>query len=81
MSNRTPSLLEPESYGGENCERGLNFQESTLLAYLPGWLALDGFCQLTRESIGDTEAAIFVPSRLSDARPLTFEEIAQKSLV
>src|SRR5258708_805769 len=63
MSNRTPSLLEPESRGGETAERGFKFQENILLAYLPRWLMLEGFCKLTRESIGDTEIAIFVPGK------------------
>jgi len=61
--NRVPSSLEPESRGGETAEQGFAFQESVLLAYLPYWLSLDGFQGLIRESIGDTEVAIFTPGR------------------
>lgn len=60
---RTPSLLEPASRGGETAELGFTFQEGVLLAYLPYWLSHDGFSGLIRESVGDTEVAIFTPGR------------------
>src|SRR5690349_10327354 len=56
-----PSLLEPESRGGDTADSGLSFQEQVTLAYLPAWLAQDGFTAIIREAIGDTEAKFFVP--------------------
>lgn len=58
---RIASLLEPEARGGDIAEAGLSFQEKVTLAYLPSWLAQDGFTAMIREAIGDTEAKFFVP--------------------
>lgn len=58
-----PSLLEPESRGGDINEGGLSFQMAVLLAHLPGWLAMEGFDMLIREAVGDFEARFFVPGR------------------
>ena len=57
-----PSLLSPESRGGDINERGLDFQMAVLMAYLPRWLAMEGFTMLIREASGDFEAQFFSPS-------------------
>lgn len=57
----TPSLLEPQSTGGQIAQKGFVFQDGVLLSQLPKWLAHEGFSALTRESIGDTEVKFFVP--------------------
>lgn len=59
----TPSLLEPQSRGGDTAEGGFSFQDQVMLSRIPIWLAHDGFTATTRESIGDTEAKFFVPGR------------------
>jgi len=63
MSNKktTPSLLEPESRGGDTAEGGFAFQEGVLLSKIPLWIAQEGFTMLIREAIGDTEAKFYVP--------------------
>lgn len=59
----TPSLLEPQSSGGDRAEAGFSFQESILLVKVPGWLAQDGFTAVIREAIGDIEAQFFDPRK------------------
>ncbi|AFY57390.1 hypothetical protein Riv7116_4984 [Rivularia sp. PCC 7116] len=56
-----PSLLEPESKGGDIAEGGFFFQDNIMIAYIPRWLAQEGFTGMIRESIGDIEANFFVP--------------------
>ena len=58
----TPSLLEPESRGGDTAEGGFGFQDSVILSAIPGWLAHEGFASFIRESIGDIESRWFDPA-------------------
>ena len=57
----TPSLLEPQSKGGDIAESGFSFQDNILMARIPAWLAKEGFTNMIRESIGDIEANFFIP--------------------
>lgn len=57
----TPSLLEPQSRGGDIAEGGFSFQEQITLARIPVWLAQESFTSMLREGIGDVEAKFFVP--------------------
>lgn len=59
----TPSLLEPQSRGGDVAEEGFSFQDHVILAHIPVWLAQEGFTAMLREGIGDVEAKFFVPGR------------------
>ncbi len=59
----TPSLLEPESCGGDIAESGFSFQENIMLSRIPMWLAQEGFTAMIWEAMGDTEAKFFVPGR------------------
>lgn len=59
----TPSLLEPQSRGGEIAEGGFSFQDHVLLARIPEWLTQEGFTAMVKESTGDVEAKFFVPGR------------------
>ncbi len=59
----TPSLLEPQSRGGDIAEGGFSFQDHIILARIPLWLAQDGFTAMLREGIGDVEAKFFVPEQ------------------
>jgi hypothetical protein len=65
--NRTdspvPSLLEPESRGGDENERGISFQAGVVLSYVARWLAIEGFTSMLREGLGDAEAKFYVPGR------------------
>jgi hypothetical protein len=61
--NTTPSLLEPQSRGGDVAEAAFSFQEYVILSRIPLWLSQDGFTAMVREAIGDTEAKFFVPGR------------------
>lgn len=58
---RTPSLLEPESRGGENAGRGFDFQDHFLVSQIPFWLERDGFVSLLREAISDIEVKMYSP--------------------
>lgn len=58
-----PTLLGRESTGGEVASVGLQYQSNVALAYLPSWLAYDGFGAITVESLGDVEAKFFVPGQ------------------
>lgn len=58
---KTPSLLDPESRGGDIAVAGFAFQESVMLSYVPAWLAHEGFEEMTWEAMGDFEAKFFVP--------------------
>jgi len=60
---RVPSLLDKESTGGVVAEGGFAFQSNVLLAYIPRWLAQEGFSDMVREAYGDFEARIYVPGR------------------
>lgn len=60
-NQHTPSLLEPESRGGENAGRGFDFQDHFLVSQLPCWLEQEGFICLLREAIGDIEVRMFTP--------------------
>lgn len=57
----TPSLLEPESRGGDIAESGFSFQDHIILTHIPTWLAQEGFTAMVKEGIGDVEAKFFVP--------------------
>lgn len=59
----TPSLLEPQSRGGDIAEGGFSFQEQVTLARIPVWLSQESFTAMLREGIGDVEAKFFVPDR------------------
>lgn len=56
-----PSILEPESTGGDHARRGFHFQHEVALSYLPKWLSYEGFMGMGSELIGDIEARFFVP--------------------
>lgn len=58
-----PSLLEPQSAGGDVAESGFSFQASYVLICLCRWLSHDGFTTMVREAMGDIEASFFVPGR------------------
>lgn len=60
-ADKTPSLLDPESRGGDIAGAGFAFQESVMLSYVPTWLAHEGFEEMTWEAMGDFEAKFFVP--------------------
>lgn len=68
-TDKTPSLLDAESRGGDIAGGGFAFQESVMLSYAPAWLAYEGFEEMTWESMGDFEAKFFVPDQ-PDAREL-----------
>jgi hypothetical protein len=53
------SLLDPESRGGHINIAGMNYQADVALAYLPAWLAHDGFDSMVVEATGDMEARFF----------------------
>ena len=57
----TPSLLEPQSRGGDIAESGFSFQDHIILARIPTWLAQEGFTAMVKEGIGDVEAKFFLP--------------------
>lgn len=57
-----PSLFQSESRGGDIAESGFSFQEQFVLSRIPIWLAQDGFTEMIREAMADTEAKFFVPS-------------------
>lgn len=57
----TPSLLEPESRGGENAGQGFDFQDHYLVSQIPCWLERDGFMSLLHEAISDIEVKFFLP--------------------
>lgn len=59
--NQTPSLLEPESTGGDIASTGIDFQAYLLLCKIPFWLSYEGFTSCVWESIGDIEAKFFDP--------------------
>ncbi|MFE4525250.1 SAVED domain-containing protein [Cytobacillus firmus] len=56
-----PSLLEPESTGGDIAEGGFEFQRNLILNKIPYWLSFEGFTSLIWESIGDIEAKFYIP--------------------
>lgn len=58
---RRPSLLDPESWGGEVARKGFRFQDEVALSYLPRWLSHEGFTEMASELMGDVEARFFVP--------------------
>jgi hypothetical protein len=58
-----PSLLEPQSRGGDVGEGGINFQAEVVLSFIPKWLRMEGFTSMLREGMVDTEAMFFVPGR------------------
>ncbi|WP_225912720.1 SAVED domain-containing protein [Nostoc flagelliforme] len=63
-SNRlTPSLLEPQSRGGDIAEGGFSFQDHVILARIPEWLAQEGFTAMVKEATGDVETKFFVPAQ------------------
>lgn len=59
----TPSLLEPQSRGGDTAEGGFSFQDHVILAHIPKWLAQEGFSAMIKEAIGDIESKFFVPGQ------------------
>jgi hypothetical protein len=58
---RTPSLLEKASRGGDINEGGISFQTAVGMSYIPRWVAMEGFTSMLREGIFDVEAKFFVP--------------------
>ncbi len=62
-SKPTPSLLEPQSTGGEIAQKGFTFQDGVLLSQLPKWLAQEGFTAIASELIGDIEIKFFIPGQ------------------
>lgn len=61
LSDKKPSLLENESRGGDTAESGFTFQTGIIMSQLPRWLADEGFAEIMREAVGDTEIAFFRP--------------------
>ena len=61
FDSATPSLLEPQSQGGDNAGKGFDFQYHFLLSQIPFWLARDGFHSLIHEAIGDIEVKMYSP--------------------
>lgn len=59
---KKPTLLDSEAMGGEVAEGGFKFQDQLILARIPTWLACDGFIEMIREALGDTEARFFAPN-------------------
>jgi SMODS-associated and fused to various effectors sensor domain len=59
----TPSLLEPQSRGGEIAEGGFSFQDHIILARIPDWLAQEGFTAIVKEATSDVEVKFFVPDQ------------------
>src|SRR5690348_14334326 len=59
----SPSLLEPQSVGGDVAESGFSFQASYTLICMCRWLSHEGFTSMVREAMGDVEASFFVPGR------------------
>ncbi|WP_414569412.1 SAVED domain-containing protein [Nostoc sp. CCY 9925] len=57
----TPSLLEPQSRGGDIAESGFSFQDQVILVRIPIWLAQEGFTAMVKEASGDVESKFFVP--------------------
>lgn len=57
----TPSLLEPQSRGGEIADRGFSFQDHIILAHIPDWISQEGFSAMVKEATGDFEAKFYVP--------------------
>lgn len=60
--SQTPSLLEPQSQGGDTAETGFDFQTNLILCKIPFWLSIEGFDSLMREGTADIEAKFFAPS-------------------
>lgn len=58
---KVSSLIAPSATGGDIAEGGFQYQANLVTARIPGWLAQDGFTEMIRESLGDTEAKFFVP--------------------
>ena len=56
----TPSLLEPQSRGGEIADGGFSFQDHVILAHIPDWLSQEGFSAMVKEATGDFEAKFYV---------------------
>jgi len=59
---QSPSLIEPQSRGGDTAEGGFAFQDGILLAKIPQWLAHEGFSAFVKEAIGDIESRWFEPN-------------------
>lgn len=68
---KKPTLLDPEAKGGDTAEGGFRFQDHLILARIPVWLSCDGFTEMIREALGDTEARFFTPA---DGMVLEFVE-------
>lgn len=62
-----PSLLEPESRGGDTAEGGFTFQDNMLISRIPKWLSQECFWEMIREALGDGEAKFFSP-RVGETR-------------
>ncbi|MEI7027542.1 hypothetical protein [Paenibacillus sp. y28] len=60
--NRRPSLLEPQSQGGDTADSGFEFQNNMILCKLPFWLSFEGFDSIIREATADFEVKFFAPS-------------------
>ncbi len=57
----TPSLLEPQSRGGDNAEAGFLFQAHIILARIPVWLSQEGFTSVRPEGSADVDVKFFIP--------------------
>jgi hypothetical protein len=56
-----PSLLEPQSRGGQSAKDGFEFQSNYLLSQIPFLLQQEGFISVLNEGIGDIEISSFSP--------------------
>lgn len=62
MPGIKPTILDRESSGGDSAEGGFIFQKHLTMIRIPQWLACDGFIEMVRESLADTEARFFLPA-------------------
>ena len=61
MTGKRISLRDKEATGGDTAEKGLEYQDYLIVAMIPAWLRNDGFSEMIREALGDTEAKFFAP--------------------
>jgi hypothetical protein len=76
--NTGPSLIDPEAKGGDVAESGFKFQDNQIIAQVPIWLSQDGFIEMIREAMGDTEANFFVPG---EGKIYEFIEYKNKKMI
>ena len=61
QKSKISSLLSPQARGGNIAESGFQYQFNSTISQIPNWLSQDGFTEMIREALGDTEAKFFVP--------------------